>query len=186
MTRNTKNVVAIVPAYNEGARIRLVLEALTVCTDISEVIVVDDGSRESLEWIREIYPHVRLIRHDSNRGKAAAMETGVAASHADYVFFCDADLIGFMSQHASAIIQPVLSGSSMMSIGLRQNPEQRAVFLFALNSGERCLRRVDWESLPVFYKKGFRVETGLNFLVKKHGGRIDSQIFPYQQTLRER
>jgi glycosyltransferase involved in cell wall biosynthesis len=186
MASNAQSVAAVVASYNEGPRIKPVLDALAVCPDISEIIVVDDGSRETLEWIHKAHPLVHLIRHEHNRGKAAAMESGVAAAHADYILFCDADLVGFTPQHASAIIRPVLSGTTMMQIGLRNNPEQRAVFLFALNSGERCIRRADWELLPSFYKKGFKIETGLNILVKKRGGRIGSETLSYQQTLRER
>lgn len=186
MTTAPPTVAAIIPAYNEGIRLRPVLDAIVRCPRIQEIIVVDDGSREQLDWISAEYPNVRLIRHEQNRGKGAAMETGVRATSAEYIFFCDADLVGFLPEHASVIIEPVVTGTYDMYIGLRNNFEQRAVFLFALNSGERCLRHSDWEALSHFYKKRYRVEAGLNFLIAKRGGRLGYQVFPYRQTLRER
>ncbi|MEK7643032.1 MAG: glycosyltransferase family 2 protein [Patescibacteria group bacterium] len=185
MSNTQKKVAAIVAAYNEGPRIESVLHSLVACSDISEIVVVDDGSREMLDWIHERFPNVTLIRHEHNKGKAAAMETGVQATDAEYLFFCDADLDGFLPEHASAMIRPVVSGEYRMFIGIRENPEQQAVLLFALNSGERCVLRGDWDALPVFYKKGFRIETGLNVFVKKRGGKLGYKVFSYRQTIKE-
>ncbi|OHA26961.1 MAG: hypothetical protein A3C06_04290 [Candidatus Taylorbacteria bacterium RIFCSPHIGHO2_02_FULL_46_13] len=183
--RNPAQVAAIVCAYNEDRHIRTVLDTLVLCDFISEIVVVDDGSREPLTRLQYVYPSIHFIRHAENRGKAYAMETGVSSTRAPYIFFCDADLVGFLPEHARAIIEPVIAGDFESFVGIRHNREQRAVFLFALNSGERCLKRSLWEALPPFYKKGFRIETGLNFQVKKMGGRIGWRLFPYRNTLRE-
>src|SRR3989338_3875380 len=152
MVANEKEVVAIVATYNEGERLRPVLESLSKCELILDIVVVDDGSKDPPLWASD-FPKVRLFRHDKNVGKGAAMETGVRATDATYIFFCDADLVGFLPEHAVAIIKPVISGEYRTFLGLRENKEQQAVLLFALNSGERCLYRSDWETLPRFYKK---------------------------------
>ena len=185
MVANEKEVVAIVATYNEGERLRPVLESLSKCELILDIVVVDDGSKDPPLWASD-FPKVRLFRHDKNVGKGAAMETGVRATDATYIFFCDADLVGFLPEHAVAIIKPVISGEYRTFLGLRENKEQQAVLLFALNSGERCLYRSDWETLPRFYKKGFRVETGLNFFTKKRGEKFGYALLPYRQTLKER
>jgi len=185
-SKDTKLVTAIVPAYNEGQRIEPVLRALTACRDVSEIIVVDDGSKDPPLWIRKTFPSVHLILHKQNQGKGAAMETGVRATKDRYLFFCDADLSGFLPEHAHGIIHPVTSGCYRMYLGIRSNAEQQVVPLFAINTGERCVLREDWETLPAFYKKGFRVETGLNFFVKKRGGKFGYEVFPYRQTIKEK
>ena len=185
MKNSRPGTAAIVPAYNENARIGHVIETLVACPDLDEIIVVDDGSIESLAWIKAQFPTVELIRHPTNRGKAAALESGVEATECELLFFCDADLVGLRPEHVTELIKPVASGTYMMSVGLRSNLAQRVVFLFALNSGERCIRKSDWLSLPVFYKKGFRIETGLNIMAWRQGGKIFHHQFPYRQTLRE-
>lgn len=178
--------VAVIPAFNERERITPVLRALSQCPDVEEVIVVDDGSRETLDGVVSPFPKTRLLRLPENVGKAQAMERGVSESNASYILFCDADLVGFTAEHASALIRPVVSGKYRMSVGLRGNLAQRAVYWFAVNSGERCLPREDWVSLPAFYKHGFRIEAGLNMRAWLRGDRVLHLSFPYANTLRER
>ena len=87
------------PAYNEEEIIeKTVREALRVAatvTDDYEVIVVDDGSSDgtvaAVEAVAASDPHVRVVRHDRNRGYGAALRTGFAQARKDYVFFSDAD-----------------------------------------------------------------------------------------------
>ncbi len=183
----TKSIVtAVIATYNEEERILPVLDTLVRCSDVHEIIVVDDGSRSPVNVYASKYPTVRFLTHERNKGKAAAMETGVQAAKGEYIFFCDADLLGLQPEHVSGMIRPVLDGTYQTFIGIRFNPEQRAVKLFALNSGERCVKKSDWNALPQFYKTGFRIETGLNFRVKKSGGKMGYAVFPYRQTIKEK
>lgn len=177
---------AVVPALDENERIGAVLEALAACALVSDIVVVDDGSREPLSATVSAFPRTRCIRHERTAGKAAAMDDGVRATDAPFVLFCDADLIGFRPEHAAALIEPVTSGRARMTIGLRDNPEQRAVYWFAINSGERCLPREDWLSLPPFYKQGFRIEAGLNVRAWLRSFDVLHLAMPYRNTVRER
>lgn len=185
MKNDTARAAAIVPAYNEQSRIGPVLEALALCPFLCEIIVVDDGSDPPLASVVEKFP-VRLIRHERNKGKAAALQSGVAATTCDFVFFCDADLVNLRPDDVAALIMPVVSGEYRMSIGIRSNFAQRAIFWFAINSGERCLPKVDWLELPPFYKHGFRLEAGLNMRAWRQKRRILYLQLPYVQTARER
>lgn len=90
----------VIPAYNETARIGGTLyAALAYLAPRSyswELIVVDDGSHDGTarvvaERIRRV-PTARLISYSPNRGKGAAIRTGVLASRGERVLFCDADL----------------------------------------------------------------------------------------------
>lgn len=100
--RPTRNDVAIdlsiiIPAYNEAYRLPVALDALRHHVDptTTEVIVVDDGSddetsevaRRTGDWAK----HLVVLRHDNNRGKGAAVRTGVAAARGDVIAFIDAD-----------------------------------------------------------------------------------------------
>ena len=72
----------VIPAYNEVATIdRLIATVLDVDLE-KEIIVVDDhstdGTRELLAVVAAAHPNVRVLRHEKNRGKGAALRTGFA------------------------------------------------------------------------------------------------------------
>ncbi|MFN2117155.1 MAG: glycosyltransferase family 2 protein [Candidatus Promineifilaceae bacterium] len=81
----------IVPAFNEEEALPSVLSELVSTLDVNyEIIVVDDGSEDRTSAIACEYP-VRLIRHEQNQGKGAAMKTGIAAARGRKIIFIDAD-----------------------------------------------------------------------------------------------
>lgn len=90
----------VIPAYNEAAAIQETLERvaghMTGLDEPFEIIVVDDGSTDITADIVTRYSlldhRIRLIRHGGNRGKGAAVRTGVAAARGTAVVFLDADL----------------------------------------------------------------------------------------------
>ena len=87
------------PAFNEEAIIeRTVRSAASVGASLAddyEVVVVDDGSSDAtatvVERIAAADPHVRLVKHERNRGYGAALRTGFASARKALVFFSDAD-----------------------------------------------------------------------------------------------
>lgn len=90
----------VVPAYNESARLPATLAAMAsylATTPLeTELIVVDDGSADDTAKLAEEFvanqAGARVIRHEGNRGKGAAVRTGVLASAGDVVLFSDADM----------------------------------------------------------------------------------------------
>ncbi len=88
-------VSVVIPCYNGERFIREAIESILgqTRTDL-EVVVVDDGSTDDSSRVVEACcsdPRVRLLRHDSNRGIAAARNTGIAAARGEYVAFLDQD-----------------------------------------------------------------------------------------------
>src|SRR5690606_35377815 len=59
-------------------------------------------------------------------------------------------------------------------------------FPSGIHSGLRALKRDVWESLPNFYKEGYKIETGLNYLVLWKYGTVQYKRFPYTQVIKER
>jgi Glycosyl transferase family 2 len=81
----------LLPAYNEGAALPHVLTELGEYLDSSyEVLVVDDGSTDDTADVVREYP-VRLVQHNSNRGKGVAIRTGIAEAQGENVVIMDAD-----------------------------------------------------------------------------------------------
>lgn len=89
----------IVPVFNERATVLEVLDRLAALTMDKEVIVVDDGSTDGTHELLADRTRradgdgaVTLVRHPANRGKGAALATGIARAAGDYVVVQDADL----------------------------------------------------------------------------------------------
>jgi glycosyltransferase involved in cell wall biosynthesis len=99
----------IIPVFNECGTIPIVLPAIAaVLPDVEkQVVVVDDGSTDGTrEWLRTEFPdgtgrivvpggatmEIRVLYHDGNRGKGAALRTGFAAAAGDVLVVQDADL----------------------------------------------------------------------------------------------
>ncbi|MBI5644559.1 glycosyltransferase [Candidatus Kaiserbacteria bacterium] len=182
-------IAAIVPAYNEQERIGEVLRALIDCKDFDEVLVVDDGSKDGTKEEAERFG-VRVIRHDKNRGKARAMESGVAATNASIIMFCDADLRGLTHEIVQEIVRPVIVGETDMMIGMHGRTIYERDFVVKMTprlGGLRAVRRELWDAVPVKYKKGFQIEAALNFYARHWGRGYQYSIFgDLKQTIKEK
>jgi glycosyltransferase involved in cell wall biosynthesis len=84
----------IVPVYNETRTIKQILEKINSVDIDKEIIVVDDGSDDGTEKIlRDIkYNNLKIIHHSSNRGKGAAVLTGLSHANGEFIVIQDADL----------------------------------------------------------------------------------------------
>ena len=98
----------VVPCFNEQGTVLTLLDRVLESPWVAEVVVVDDGStdgtRELLAKVDD--PMVRVVLHDVNRGKGAALRTGFAHATADYVVVQDADLEYDPAEYAS-LLEPL-------------------------------------------------------------------------------
>lgn len=91
------DISVVIPAYNEAERLGSTLERtvdyLSPRGLSYEVLLVDDGSRDPTVQVAEAFADrgVRVIRHERNRGKGAAIKTGLLASRGAEVLLSDAD-----------------------------------------------------------------------------------------------
>src|SRR5262249_36138857 len=87
----------IIPCYNEADTIEPVLERVEEVGLADEIVIVDDGSTDGTrDILREIeaqaHPHVRIVYHERNQGKGAALVTGFSHASSDIFLIQDADL----------------------------------------------------------------------------------------------
>jgi dolichol-phosphate mannosyltransferase len=85
----------IIPVYNEGATLEELLQRVLASPVDLEVILVDDGSSDDSPEILTRYadrPNVRVVSHERNKGKGAAIRTGISHVTGDVVLIQDADL----------------------------------------------------------------------------------------------
>jgi SAM-dependent methyltransferase len=120
--RETLSVV--VPAFNEAATIRPMLEALLKkeIEDLAiEVIIVEsnstDGTREIVKEFAT-HPRVKLILEDRPRGKGRAVRTGLEAATGAYILIQDADLEYDIEDYDS-LLRPLMSGEHAFVLGSR-------------------------------------------------------------------
>jgi glycosyltransferase involved in cell wall biosynthesis len=185
-----KKISCLVPAYNEGPRIRNVLEILHDHPLINEVLVIDDCSKDNTSQEASGFSDVRVIRHEINQGKSRAIVTGLKEARNEYVMFIDADLVGLTKENITALVQPVAEDKADVSISLRGNTPRFWKWLgLDYISGERVLPRdfllshVD----DITRLRRFGLETYMNTLIVAQKYRIkvvhwDNVASPYKYT----
>ena len=136
-------VTVIVPAYNEARTIEQVLRRLTELDFDLEILVVDDGSiDETVEVVGGLeseIPGLRLIVHERNQGKGAAVRTGINASTGDFVMIQDADL-EYDPADIPKLLGPLFDGVADVVYGTRfRGGETQRAHLFWHYAGNRFL-----------------------------------------------
>src|SRR5205823_2721226 len=111
----------IIPVYNEARSIELVIQRVRATGLAHEIIVVDDGSTDGtfdcLLKLRTI-PGLKLVRHQGNRGKGAAIRTGLQHATGEFAIIQDADT-EYDPADYPALLRPLLAGESNVVYGVR-------------------------------------------------------------------
>jgi glycosyltransferase involved in cell wall biosynthesis len=121
-----KLLSVIIPVYNEERSvadlIRTVLSVdLSALGLDSELVVINDASTDNTLRSLEVFashPRVKIISHDQNQGKGAALRTGFAAAIGDITVVQDADLEYDPSEY-SKILKPIIDGKADVVFGSR-------------------------------------------------------------------
>jgi glycosyltransferase involved in cell wall biosynthesis len=112
----------VVPVYNEEPTLAKVVRRLVGIPCLLEIIIVDDcstdGTGDVARQLAAEYPQVRLIRHECNAGKTAALKTGFALTTGEIVIVQDADL-EYDPGDIYGVIRPILDGHADVVFGSR-------------------------------------------------------------------
>jgi len=110
----------VVPCYNEEATIQPLINLVLNSPWVAEIIVVDDGSKDrSREILASIdNAKVRVVLHEVNQGKGAALRTGFKHATSEYVIVQDADLEYDPSEYP-LVLEPLLDDRADVVFGSR-------------------------------------------------------------------
>ncbi|MCG3204363.1 MAG: Undecaprenyl-phosphate 4-deoxy-4-formamido-L-arabinose transferase [Elusimicrobia bacterium] len=137
----------VVPVYNEVATFRQILKRIADVPLAKEIILVDDGSTDGTrDLLRQIeseavlYPNsiIKVIFHEKNQGKGAALRTGIQQATGDLLIVQDADL-EYSPEEYPRLIEPILSGDADVVFGSRFRGDRVRVLFFWHMLGNRLL-----------------------------------------------
>jgi glycosyltransferase involved in cell wall biosynthesis len=115
-------VTAVMPVYNEASTVTEVVKAVLAQRPVQQLVIVDDGSQdgtwEQLQPFAQQEPRIKLIRHEVNQGKGAALRTGIAHAASEIVVIQDADLEYDPTEYCR-LIAPILAGKADVVYGSR-------------------------------------------------------------------
>jgi len=125
MNLSKKVLSIVIPVYNEEKTIGIVLSnlnKLTIPNVNKEIIVVDDGSIDSSKKIvtslKNKIKGLRFIQHERNKGKGAAVQTGLNEAKGDVLMVQDADL-EYDTNDIPRLLKPILEGKANVVYGTR-------------------------------------------------------------------
>ena len=186
-------ISVIMPAYNEGKRIRSTLENLLEVDLVEEIIVINDGSKDNTrEEILSIdNDKIKLITLNKNKGKGNAINLGLKMvdENSTIIGFLDADLED-SSKEAKKLIEPILEKKSEVTIAKFPSPQKKGGLglvkklakesvvemtgkeLDSTLSGQRFFRRevlANFKEIPF----GYGVEVGMTIDILNNGFNIE-------------
>jgi glycosyltransferase involved in cell wall biosynthesis len=133
----------LIPVYNEVATIREVVRRVEEQSFETEILIVDDGSTDGTRALlhdTQWPANVRILYHERNQGKGAALRTGIREARGDIIIIQDADLEYNPSDFA-VVLRPILDGVADVVYGSRFLGIHRA-FLFNHYVGNKLLTLV--------------------------------------------
>jgi glycosyltransferase involved in cell wall biosynthesis len=115
------NLSVVIPVFNEAQNIREILRRVQATKLAKEIVVVDDGSQDGTRDILKKLDgrgKVRVILHEKNKGKGAAVVTGLNAAKGDVLLIQDADL-EYDPRDYPVLLQPIREGVADVVYGSR-------------------------------------------------------------------
>jgi len=119
-------LTVVIPVYNEKNTIGMIVERVEAVPIEKEIILVDDystdGTRDILQQLQS--EGIRVLYHERNMGKGAALRTGFHHASGDFVIVQDADL-EYDPQEYPRLLEPILQGQADVVYGSRFSGQNR-------------------------------------------------------------
>ena len=156
------NLSVIIPVYNEVKNVEKILKRVEAAKLASEIIVVDDGSQDGTRDILQKLDgkkKVRVILHERNQGKGAAVVTGMKAATGDVLLIQDADL-EYDPRDYPALLQPIKENIADVVYGSRFLGGPRRVAMFWHQVANKLLTfmtNILYDSILTDMETGYKV-----------------------------
>jgi glycosyltransferase involved in cell wall biosynthesis len=180
----------IVPVFNEVQTVHTIVERVQAVPLDREIVLVNDASSDgSAEAVEKLASReVKVIHHPVNRGKGAAIRTGIEAATGDIIVIQDADL-EYDPADFPRLMTPIVEGQASVVYGVRSLDSQKLVMRLGnrfvtkitnslygqrLQDMETCYKMMDREvALSLDLEcQGFDVEAEITAKVLRTGYRI--------------
>ncbi|OGV91859.1 glycosyl transferase [Microgenomates group bacterium RIFCSPLOWO2_01_FULL_46_13] len=194
MRKNAKTIrlSIIMPIYNEAATVEQAIRRVLARKEAVEVIVVNDGSTDEtgriLQRLSKTLNNLKLLIHQRNQGKGAAIRTGLTAVTGNYVLIHDADL-EYDPSDIKALLAPIREGKATVVFGSRFRGSHSNMFFWhylgnsllnllinvfydtTLSDMETCYKLIPTDLVRSFSLKerGFGIEPELTSKILKKG-----------------
>ena len=192
----------IMPVYNEQETLTEILTRVRAVDLEKEIVVVDDGSSDGTRDIlkeEEKKGDLKILYHEVNKGKGAAVRTGLEHASGDFIIIQDADL-EYDPREYPKLLKPILEGEAEVVYGSRSLVFKETMFLLqalgnkivtlatnllygiALSDMETCYKVFRAEvitSIPLRSRR-FELEPEITAKLLKRGYRIHEVPISYQ------
>lgn len=205
-----RGLSVLMPAFNERGTVETAIEqvlAVDVPVERLELVVVDDGSTDGTRELldRGDWPgNLTVVHHERNRGKGAALRTGLARAESEFCTVMDADL-EYDPANFGALLAPLLAGNADAVYGVRGFQAHSAysfwyvvgnkavtlaanvlynAWLSDLMTCQKVLKTALFRELPL-RANGFAIEAEITARLLRAGARIYEVPITYRARRRE-
>lgn len=156
------NISVIIPVYNEVKNIKEIIKRVQATKLATEIVIVDDGSQDGTRDILKTMngkKKIRVILHEKNQGKGAAVVTGMKTAKGDIILIQDADL-EYDPRDYPVLIKPIQEGVAEVVYGSRFLGGSHRVTMFwhqVANNLLTLMTNILYDSILTDMETGYKV-----------------------------
>ena len=156
------NISVIIPVYNEVKNIKEIIKRVQATKLATEIVIVDDGSQDGTRDILKTMDgkkKIRVILHEKNQGKGAAVVTGMKTAKGDIILIQDADL-EYDPRDYPVLLKPIKEGLAEVVYGSRFLGGSHRVTMFwhqVANNLLTLMTNILYDSILTDMETGYKV-----------------------------
>jgi len=171
LEKKSIKISIVIPAYGEEKTIAHLIDTIKDFPFSDEIIIINDGSKdrtgEIVDLLAQKYKKIVPIHHQVNKGKTAAVITGVSKATGDLIVLLDADLLTLTFDHLYRLMYYVVNGDYAMTILDRGSDRKSPIGWFhsfggRIFGGERAFWKKDFEEIALNGDERYGLEAVMN------------------------